>query len=80
MAVCLVTRGAGLIGSHLVEALLPDEHVVRVLDNFSTGSQENLENARTQIELINADVTDQPALRAVEVVFHQVAGGTDGAG
>ncbi len=39
---CLVTGGAGFIGSHLVERLLGDGHTVVVLDNFSTGRLENL--------------------------------------
>lgn len=42
MAVMLVVGGAGFIGSHLVEALLDQFHVVRVLDNLSTGSLRNL--------------------------------------
>jgi UDP-glucose 4-epimerase len=77
MAECLVTGGAGFIGSHLVEALLAQGHAVRVLDNFSTGSRENLAMVRHGIELIEADVTDLDAVRAatrdVEVVFHQAA-------
>jgi len=39
----LVTGGAGFIGSHLVERLLLEDHEVRVLDNLSTGSLQNLE-------------------------------------
>ena len=38
----LITGGAGFIGSHLAEALLAAGHRVRVLDNLSTGSRENI--------------------------------------
>src|SRR5260370_42217339 len=80
MAVCLVTGGAGFIGSHLVEALLADGHAVRVIDNFSTGSPENLEKVRSRIELVTADLGDaaslQTAMQGVEVVFHQAALGS----
>jgi UDP-glucose 4-epimerase len=41
---CLVTGGAGFIGSHLVERLLADGHKVTVLDNLSTGRRENLKS------------------------------------
>ena len=77
MAICLVTGGAGFIGSHLVEALLGAGHTVRVLDNFSTGSRDNLAAVRDRVEIIPGDVTDEEtvhiAMREVELVFHQAA-------
>jgi UDP-glucose 4-epimerase len=77
MAECLVTGGAGFIGSHLVEALVGRGDSVRVLDNLSTGRLENLAPVRDRIELIEADLTDLDAVRAasrdVEIVFHQGA-------
>jgi len=77
MSICLVTGGAGFIGSHLVEALLGAGHVVRVLDNFSTGSRDNLAAVRDRVEIIPGDVTDEEtvhiAMREVELVFHQAA-------
>jgi UDP-glucose 4-epimerase len=77
MSTCLVTGGAGFIGSHVVEGLLAAGQTVRVLDNLSTGKLDNLAGVRDRIELITADLTDcdvlQSALAGVEVVFHQAA-------
>lgn len=77
MALCLVTGGAGFIGSHLVEALVARGHQVRVLDNFSTGKRENLAAVRDQIDLIAGDLTDpeqvSDVVQGVEVVYHQGA-------
>ncbi len=42
MARILVTGGAGFIGSHLVEHLLGQDHEVICLDNYFTGSKDNL--------------------------------------
>jgi UDP-N-acetylglucosamine/UDP-N-acetylgalactosamine 4-epimerase len=76
----LVTGGAGFIGSHLVDALLKDGAVVRVLDNFASGRRENLTHCLDRIELLEADireVTDcRRACRGVELVFHQAALGS----
>ncbi len=77
MTVCLVTGGAGFIGSHLVEGLLAAGHEVRVLDNFSTGDPFNLERVRDGIEVIEGDVAEletlRRAVRGAGVVFHQAA-------
>jgi UDP-glucose 4-epimerase len=71
---CLVTGGAGFIGSHLVEALVAQGRRVRVLDNFSTGMVANLAAIRPAPEVINGDLTDPAAVdRAAEgadVIFH----------
>jgi nucleoside-diphosphate-sugar epimerase len=77
MSTVLVTGGAGFIGSHLVDALLARGDTVRVLDNFSTGSPDNLLDVRDRVEVIDGDITDletvKAAVRGVEVVFHQAA-------
>jgi UDP-glucose 4-epimerase len=77
MSIYLVTGGAGFIGSHLVEALLAQGRAVRVLDDFSTGSPDNLLGVRGRVEVREGDITDpeevKAAMRGVEVVFHQAA-------
>ena len=76
---CLVTGGAGFIGSHLTESLLADGHRVLVIDDLSTGRWENIahlaENpkfqfARTSIE---EDVVLDRMASQVEVIFHLAA-------
>src|SRR5438045_3207011 len=74
MTVCLVTGGAGFIGSHLVDALLERGCAVRVLDNFSTGNVANLAQALGRIDLVLGDLVDLSVVRravaGVELVFH----------
>jgi UDP-glucose 4-epimerase len=74
---CLVTGGAGFLGSHLVEALLERGYRVRVLDDFSSGKRENLAPFQSQIELQVGSVTDvtavESAIRGCELVFHLAA-------
>jgi UDP-glucose 4-epimerase len=74
---CLVTGGAGFIGSHLVDAILAEGQSVRVLDDFSTGNTANLANAQGRIELIRGSVTQaetvDQAVAGCEVVYHLAA-------
>src|SRR5262252_6444659 len=74
---CLVTGGAGFIGSSLVRALLGRGDRVRVLDNFFSGKRENLAEVAGDIELLEGDIRDEPtlarAMEGVELVFHQAA-------
>jgi UDP-glucose 4-epimerase len=74
---CLVTGGAGFIGSHLVEALTSQGHRVRVLDDCSTGLPSNLAHIHPAPDLILGDVADPVAVaRAVEgvhIIFHLAA-------
>ncbi len=74
MSVCLVTGGAGFLGSHLVEALVANEHVVRVVDNFTTGKPENLSTVMDAIELYPGDCGNatflSKVMRGAEMVFH----------
>jgi UDP-glucose 4-epimerase len=73
----LVTGGAGFIGSHLVEALLVRGDKVRVLDNFSTGKEENLADFLEQVELIRGDLLNESdlkrAVKGMDNIFHQAA-------
>jgi UDP-glucose 4-epimerase len=77
MALCLVTGGAGFIGSHLVDALIARGDSVRVVDNFSIGSHANLAQSKEAIELIEGDLNDPDvltrAVHDVDLVFHFMA-------
>lgn len=73
----LVTGGAGFVGSHLVARLVGRGDAVRVLDNLSTGTVENLDAVRDRVTLIEGDIRDNEAVRqavdGVRVIFHQAA-------
>ncbi|HEY5914340.1 MAG TPA: SDR family oxidoreductase [Verrucomicrobiae bacterium] len=84
----LVTGSAGFIGSNLVEALLRLDQRVVGLDNFSTGSRQNLEEVRVMVgparwenyAHVSGDIrnleTCQQAVEGVDVVLHQAALGS----
>jgi len=80
----LVSGGAGFIGSNIVEALLREGISVRVLDDLSTGREENLRQAEewaregsAAFELVRGDIRDAATVRAAvdgcEWVFHEAA-------
>jgi UDP-glucose 4-epimerase len=78
---CLVTGGAGFIGSHLIDALLADKTVeeVRVLDNFSSGRREHLfhhqNGSRLKVHAIELLDLEKilPHFKDVSTVFHLAA-------
>ena len=73
----LVTGGAGFIGSNLADELIRQGAKVRIIDNFSTGSRENLEEIAGDFDFVEGDLNDDDALQRavsdVEVVFHEAA-------
>ncbi len=77
---CMVTGGAGFIGSNLVDALLARGDEVTVVDDLSTGRRENLEGALAGgARLVEQDIREDGALAELavearpEVVFHLAA-------
>jgi UDP-glucose 4-epimerase len=80
----LVTGGAGLIGSHIVDLLVRDRErgsigEILVVDNFVRGRRENLAAALTRgpVTIVEGDIRDRPLLKnvmqGVDQVFHQAA-------
>src|SRR4051794_6280339 len=72
MATCLVTGGAGFLGSHLCDELLRRGHRVICVDNFETGSLANIEHMRSgafsflNVDIISPYFVDEP----VDFVYH----------
>jgi UDP-glucose 4-epimerase len=76
---CLITGGAGFIGSHLCDALLADGHRVHVLDDLSTGSMDNIRHLKSR-DAFEYTIDSAASTRLVaelvddaDVVFHLAA-------
>jgi UDP-glucose 4-epimerase len=76
----LVTGGAGLIGSHIVDRLLSESPAeIVVLDNFVRGRHDNIANAveSGRVTVVEGDIRDRAlvadAMKGIDVVFHQAA-------
>ena len=77
----VVTGGAGFVGSHLSRGLLRSGRKVRIIDNFSTGRDENVTDLREQfpdqVEIMKQDIRNLEVLRGllqgVDTVYHQGA-------
>lgn len=81
MGKMVVTGGAGFIGSHCAQYLLSQGHDVVIVDNFSTGREENLsgwtDTAPDRVHVLRSDINDADRMRAAfqgaQYVFHQAA-------
>jgi UDP-glucose 4-epimerase len=73
---CLVTGGAGFIGSHLVDYLVAENRAVTVLDDMSTGKRANLSQAQSRgdVRIVQGSILDRRALEEAaaecDLVFH----------
>jgi dTDP-glucose 4,6-dehydratase len=72
VASCLVTGGAGFLGSHLCDELLAREHRVICVDNLETGSLANIQHIRApEFTHLNVDIIDPYAVEEpVDFVYH----------
>ena len=72
-----ITGGAGFIGSHLCDALFSRGDEVTILDNLSTGSQENISQLKGKIEVTQGDIRDKSLVESLvadsELVLHMAA-------
>jgi dTDP-glucose 4,6-dehydratase len=72
MSTCIVTGGAGFLGSHLCEALLERGHRVICIDNLETGSLDNIAHIRDErFTFAHHDITDYVQIdEPVDFVYH----------
>ena len=80
MTKCLITGGAGFIGSHLVEACLEKGFEVLVIDDLSTGRTDNLPLDHPHLDFFRGDIRDRALLEDIgssnsdiDYIFHLAA-------
>jgi len=75
----LITGGAGFIGSHLTDQLLAEGHAVLVIDNYSTGSPNNLQLDHPELTVVEGSIADKQIVDTAfesfrpDVVVHAAA-------
>jgi dTDP-glucose 4,6-dehydratase len=72
MSTCVVTGGAGFLGSHLCDRLLSRDNRVICIDNLDTGSLQNIQHIRDdRFTFLNQDLTEPVFLDSdVDFVYH----------
>jgi dTDP-glucose 4,6-dehydratase len=72
VSTCVVTGGAGFLGSHLCDALLANGNRVICIDSLDTGSLRNIEHIRSpDFEFVNHDITERVQIEGeVDVIYH----------
>ena len=72
---CLVTGGAGFVGTNLIKRLLRDGHTVVSVDNYSTGTKDNHQPGAAYFEGDISDATtwDNERFKQCDIVFHMAA-------
>jgi UDP-glucose 4-epimerase len=72
-----ITGGAGFIGSHLCDVLVKEGHEVTILDNLSTGTENNIAHLKDSIKIIKGDIRDvklvEELMLEVDLVLHMAA-------
>jgi UDP-glucose 4-epimerase len=73
----LITGGAGFIGSHLSDFYYSNGHDVTIIDNFSTGSNTNIDHLKNKIKVVSGDIRDTKLIQGLvkdsDLVLHMAA-------
>ena len=72
-----ITGGAGFIGSHLCDVLVKEGHEVTILDNLSTGTENNIAHLKDSLKIIKGDIRDEKLVEELmletDLVLHMAA-------
>jgi UDP-glucose 4-epimerase len=72
-----ITGGAGFIGSHLCDVLVAEGKQVTILDNLSTGSNDNISHLKGKIKVFQGDIRDQKLVESLvkecDLLLHMAA-------